>query len=81
MGWSSQDLELLVEELTKQRPNFDKVKVLSKKCGLRYHEDVVEQMQVVLNAIAQQTTTLKSTVIRSAVKQVSATKLKNIEGV
>lgn len=68
---SSQALELLVEELTKHRPNFDKVKILSKKCGLRYHDDVVEQMQVVLDAVSQRTTNLR---------QAAVTKLKNIEG-
>lgn len=73
MGSSSQDLELLVEELTKSRPNFDKVKILSKKCGLRYHEDLTIQMQIVLNAVVQRTGT--------SVQAMQTTKVKNIEGV
>jgi len=44
-------LEVLVGELIKDEPNAEKVKTLSRKCGIKYKADPLEQMQEVLDVI------------------------------
>lgn len=46
-------MEELVEELTKNRPNQNKVKKLMQEQGLDYSADPVEQMTRVLSAVSQ----------------------------
>lgn len=52
------DLESLIVELLKERPNKEKIKELMNKSGLKYSVDPIEQMSSVLNMM--QTSALKT---------------------
>lgn len=52
------DLESLIAELLKERPNKEKIKELMNKSGLKYSVDPIEQMSSVLNMM--QTSALKT---------------------
>lgn len=51
MNVNTAELEVLVGELIKDEPNLEKVKSLSRKCGIKYKADPLEQMQEVLDVI------------------------------
>lgn len=50
---SVEDLQILIEELTKSRPNQERVKKLMQANGLSYTSDSIQQMTSVLTLMSQ----------------------------
>ncbi|MGE0631698.1 MAG: hypothetical protein AB7O96_04785 [Pseudobdellovibrionaceae bacterium] len=46
------DLQVLVDELTKNEPNKAKIKKLMIACGLPYSTDPIHQLSTVLNSVS-----------------------------
>jgi hypothetical protein len=53
MRINTRDLEALIEELMKQNPDRDKVKMLMLKQGIPYIQDPVQQMNQILQIMNQ----------------------------
>lgn len=56
---STQEYEVLVQELMKDRPDQNLVRRLMLKQGLPYTPDPIEQMSVILKAMEQPKTKIK----------------------
>lgn len=48
MAFSVENLDSLIEELTKNKPDQKKIKLMMEQVGLKYSSDSIEQMNMVL---------------------------------
>lgn len=52
MDFSVENIDLLIEELMKSKPDQKRVKVMMEKAGLKYSTNYIEQMNTVLRFIS-----------------------------